>query len=54
MTAVIEEVAQPELQEDVEESQGWLVFEYAPVSLFSLKSSRATSTVGKTLLTPTP
>jgi hypothetical protein len=30
------------------------VFQYAPVSLFSLKSSRATSTAGKTLLTPTP
>jgi hypothetical protein len=33
---------------------GWLVFRYAPVALFSLKSSRATSTAGKTLLTPTP
>jgi hypothetical protein len=54
MTAVVEEIPQPELQEDVEESQGWLVFEYSPVSLFSLKSSRATSTAGKTLLTPTP
>lgn len=32
----------------------WLVFRYASVSLFSLKSSRATSTAGKTLLTPTP
>src|SRR5215469_18666308 len=32
----------------------WLVFRYHPVALFSLKSSRATSTAGKTLLTPTP
>ncbi len=32
----------------------WLVFEYAPATLFSLKNSRATSTAGKTLLTPTP
>jgi hypothetical protein len=32
----------------------WLVFRYAPVALFSLKMSRATSTAGKTLLTPTP
>jgi len=32
----------------------WLVFRYAPVALFSLKMSRATSTAGKTLLVPTP
>jgi hypothetical protein len=32
----------------------WLVFRYRPVTLFSLKMSRATSTVGKTLLTPKP
>lgn len=32
----------------------WLVFEYAPVALFSLKSSLATSTAGITLLVPTP
>ena len=32
----------------------WLIFEYSPAALFSLKSSRATSTAGKTLLTPTP
>lgn len=35
-------------------SDGWLVFEYVPVSLFSLKSSRATSAVGISLLVPTP
>ena len=32
----------------------WLIFQYLPTSLFSLKTSRATSTVGKTLLVPTP
>src|ERR1035441_227642 len=32
----------------------WLVFRYRPTSLFSLKTSRATSTVGKSLLVPTP
>lgn len=33
---------------------GWIVFRYDTVALFSLKSSRATSTAGKTLLVPTP
>lgn len=32
----------------------WLVIEYAPTALFSLKISLATSSVGKTLLVPTP
>lgn len=32
----------------------WLVVEYQPTSLFSLKMSAATSGVGKTLLVPTP
>lgn len=32
----------------------WLVFSYHPTALFSLKTSRATSTVGRTLLVPTP
>ncbi|MBV6434539.1 MAG: hypothetical protein IANPNBLG_04792 [Bryobacteraceae bacterium] len=32
----------------------WLVLSYIPTSLFSLKMSAATSTVGKTLLVPTP
>src|ERR1700731_2134678 len=39
---------------DVEQCLMWLLFEYEPTALFSLKTSRATSTVGKTLLTPTP
>jgi hypothetical protein len=36
------------------ESDQWLVFLYWPTALFSLKASRATSTVGKSLLIPTP
>src|SRR5215469_6188877 len=36
------------------ESAQWLVFRFAPVALFSLKMSRATSTAGKTLVVPTP
>src|SRR5262245_16913059 len=32
----------------------WLIVEYQPTSLFSLKTSLATSSVGKTLLVPTP
>jgi len=32
----------------------WLIAEYRPVALFSLKSSLATSTGAKTLLVPTP
>lgn len=31
----------------------WLIAEFAPVALFSLKTSLATSSVGKTLLVPT-
>jgi hypothetical protein len=45
---------QPRPTEDIQDASRWLVFQYAPVALFSLKSSRATSTAGKTLLTPTP
>jgi hypothetical protein len=32
----------------------WLVFSYQPTGLFALKSSTATSSVGKSLLVPTP
>ncbi len=32
----------------------WLVFEYQPTALFSLKISMATSSVGKTLVVPSP
>jgi hypothetical protein len=45
---------QPEPSETNRSADRWLVFRYRPVALFSLKSSRATSTAGKTLLTPTP
>src|SRR5580704_1074909 len=45
---------QPEPSEANRRADRWLVFRYRPVALFSLKSSRATSTAGKTLLTPTP
>ncbi len=41
-------------EEFAEVERPWLVFRYAPVGLFALKMSRATSTVGKTLLVPTP
>lgn len=32
----------------------WLLADFAPVSLFSLKTSQATSSVGRTLVVPTP
>jgi hypothetical protein len=32
----------------------WLVFDYQPTCLFSLKMAAATSSVGRSLLTPTP
>jgi hypothetical protein len=38
----------------IENSQGWLVFEYLPTSLFSLKISTASNKGGKTLFVPTP
>jgi hypothetical protein len=44
----------PQRSEDIQDLGRWLIFRYSPVALFSLKSSRATSTAGKTLLTPTP
>jgi hypothetical protein len=45
---------QPKPAQDIPDTARWLVFQYSPAALFSLKSSRATSTAGKTLLTPTP
>ncbi len=49
-------IAEPQtaLVERSASASGWLVFRYSPVTLFSLKMSRATSTAGKTLLIPTP
>src|SRR6185312_3026242 len=32
----------------------WLVVEYQPTAMFSLKTSLATSSVGRTLVVPTP
>ena len=55
MSAVLESPGvETQSLERPEETPGqWLVFVYAPAGLFSLKASWATSTVGKTLLTPT-
>jgi len=47
-------VEEPQPSEQHRIGGEWLVFRYAPAALFSLKSSRATSTGGKTLITPTP
>lgn len=49
-----EELARPQAVAGVPGPGRWLVFLFQPTALFSLKTSRATSTVGKTLLTPTP
>ena len=35
-------------------TQGWLLFRYEPVSLFSLRTTHSTNKGGKTLLVPTP
>jgi len=55
MSAVLESpgVDTQSLERPEETPGQWLVFVYAPAALFSLKASWATSTVGKTLLTPT-
>jgi hypothetical protein len=53
-TAVAESTDQTRLESEAEAEEHWLVFQYSPVALFSLKMSRATSTAGKTLLIPTP
>jgi hypothetical protein len=50
----LERDVQPQPARHSLETARWLVFRYSPVTLFSLKMSRATSTAGKTLLTPTP
>lgn len=49
-----EKLFQPEAIAGVPGPGRWLVFAYEPTSLFSLKMSRASSSVGKTLLIPTP
>ena len=45
---------QPALVAGVAGPGRWLVAEYQPTALFSLKVSSATSSVGKTLIVPTP
>lgn len=44
----------PEPVADVTGPGRWLVAEFSPVGLFSLKTSQATSSVGRTLVVPTP
>jgi hypothetical protein len=53
-TLLLEPVEEAARFEDGGDAGAWLVFRYVPAALFSLKSSRATSTAGKTLLLPTP
>lgn len=48
-----EQLSQPEAIAGIPGPGRWLKLVYVPTGLFSLKISRATSTVGKTLLTPT-
>ncbi len=45
---------QPALVAGIAGPGRWLVAEYEPTALFSLKISSATSSVGKTLIVPTP
>jgi hypothetical protein len=47
-------VESTDLVSGVPGTERWLVFDYEPTALFSLKMSRATSSVGRTLLIPTP
>jgi hypothetical protein len=56
MPAILEDppVKTLPLKPSSDEPAEWVVFVYSPASLFSLKASWATSTAGKTLLTPTP
>jgi hypothetical protein len=55
MSSLLADIAEQSAPAKVksEEAQ-WLVFRFSTAALFSLKMSRATSTSGKTLLTPTP
>lgn len=47
-------LAQPAAVAGVPGPGHWLIAEYQPTALFSLKSSQATSSVGKSLVVPTP
>lgn len=50
----IAELEGPEVISGVPGSGRWLIAEFDPTSLFSLKISLATSSVGRTLVVPTP
>jgi hypothetical protein len=52
--ARVEALGQPDPVAGVPGPGRWLLAEFAPVSLFSLKTSQATSSVGRTLVVPTP
>jgi hypothetical protein len=50
----IAELQQPEAIAGISGPGRWLIVEFEPTSLFSLKISLATSSVGRTLVIPTP
>jgi hypothetical protein len=57
MSATLDEAFLETAAEPVHTGRGtkrWLILQYTPVALFSLKMSRASSTAGKTLVIPTP
>lgn len=47
-------LAGPEMVAGISGPGRWLLAEFAPVALFSLKMSQATSSVGRSLVVPTP
>lgn len=49
-----DELSRPDPVAGVPGPGQWLLAEFAPVGLFSLKTSQATSSVGRTLVVPTP
>jgi hypothetical protein len=53
-TARAEELASPDPAAGLAGPGRWLLADFRPVSLFSLKTSQATSSVGRSLLVPTP
>jgi hypothetical protein len=54
MTQRLEQLERPEAVAGVPGPGRWLIAEFAPTALFSLKISSATSSVGRTLVVPTP
>jgi hypothetical protein len=51
---IVEALNQDSTVADIPGPRRWLILEYEPTTLFSLKSSQATSSVGATLVIPTP